>query len=164
MTLTEILEPSRLAMTITTSIGPSSADVIWPASAGPCARACGAPKAATNRTVSAVARAPENHLVNIEASRNDHRARQRSCGRRDLPKSLARFPPKWNHFGDKKSRQVNMLEHVLIGKVRTALCRNMLRWPRRTDFKRALSAWISRARPYVTGQTERSPQCPTKSR
>jgi hypothetical protein len=37
----------------------------------------------------------------------------------------ARFPPKWEHFGDKKSRQLNMLEHVLVGKVLT-LCRNML--------------------------------------
>jgi hypothetical protein len=42
-----------------------------------------------------------------------------------LRPGLARFPPEWNHFGDKKSRQLNMLEHVLVGKV-FALCRNML--------------------------------------
>jgi hypothetical protein len=35
------------------------------------------------------------------------------------------LPSKWNRFDDKKARQVNMLERVLIGKVRT-LCRNML--------------------------------------
>jgi len=38
---------------------------------------------------------------------------------------LARFLPKWNRFGGKKARQIDLLEHVLIGKVRT-LCRNML--------------------------------------
>jgi hypothetical protein len=44
----------------------------------------------------------------------------------DIPeKILARFPPKWNRFGDKKARQIQVLEHVLIGKVHT-LCRNML--------------------------------------
>jgi len=37
---------------------------------------------------------------------------------------LAHFPPKWN-FDDKKARQIQLLEHVLIGKVPT-LCRNML--------------------------------------
>jgi hypothetical protein len=38
---------------------------------------------------------------------------------------LARFPSMWNRFGDKKARQLHLLEHVLVGKVRT-LCRNML--------------------------------------
>jgi hypothetical protein len=43
-------------------------------------------------------------------------------GQRD---ELERFPSKWNRFDDKKARQDQMLEHVLIGKVRR-LCWNML--------------------------------------
>ena len=31
-------------------------------------------------------------------------------------KILARFPAKCNHFAEKKSRQINMLEHVLVAK------------------------------------------------
>jgi hypothetical protein len=30
---------------------------------------------------------------------------------------LARIPAKWNHFADKDSRQINMLEQILIAKV-----------------------------------------------
>jgi hypothetical protein len=47
--------------------------------------------------------------------------------------SLARLSLRWNHLSDKKSRQINKLEHVLIGKVvqpriksGAGLCRNML--------------------------------------
>ena len=32
---------------------------------------------------------------------------------RSLP---ARFPAKWNHFAERESRQINMLEHVLVAK------------------------------------------------
>jgi hypothetical protein len=38
---------------------------------------------------------------------------------------LTRFPAKWKHFAEKKSRQTEDLEHVLIAKAR-ALWRNML--------------------------------------
>jgi hypothetical protein len=31
--------------------------------------------------------------------------------------SLARIPAKWNHFAEKDSRQINMLEQILIAKV-----------------------------------------------
>jgi hypothetical protein len=30
---------------------------------------------------------------------------------------LARIPAKWNRFADKDSRQINMLEQILIAKV-----------------------------------------------
>jgi len=40
-------------------------------------------------------------------------------------KSLERFPLGWNHPSDKKSLQINKLEHVLFAKPRTVL-RNML--------------------------------------
>jgi hypothetical protein len=30
---------------------------------------------------------------------------------------LARIPAKWNHFVEKDSRQINMLEQILIAKV-----------------------------------------------
>jgi len=30
---------------------------------------------------------------------------------------LARFPPTWNHVGEKESRQMIMLEQILIAKV-----------------------------------------------
>ena len=30
---------------------------------------------------------------------------------------LARFPLGWNHPNDKNSRQINKLEHILIGEV-----------------------------------------------
>jgi hypothetical protein len=30
---------------------------------------------------------------------------------------LARIPAKWNHFAEKDSRQINMLEQILIAKV-----------------------------------------------
>ena len=30
---------------------------------------------------------------------------------------LARFPAKWNHFAEEESRQVDMLEQILIAKV-----------------------------------------------
>ena len=30
---------------------------------------------------------------------------------------LARFPAKWNHFAGKESRQINILEQILIAKV-----------------------------------------------
>jgi hypothetical protein len=31
--------------------------------------------------------------------------------------SLARIPAKWNHFVEKDSRQINILEQILIAKV-----------------------------------------------
>ena len=31
-------------------------------------------------------------------------------------RDLARFPAKWNLFAEKESRQINMLEHVLVAK------------------------------------------------
>jgi hypothetical protein len=39
--------------------------------------------------------------------------------------ALARFPAKWNHFAEKESRQIHMLEHVLIDEV-MQLRRDML--------------------------------------
>ena len=30
---------------------------------------------------------------------------------------LARFPARWNHLAEKDSRQINMLEQILIAKV-----------------------------------------------
>ncbi len=39
--------------------------------------------------------------------------------------ALQRFPAKWHHFADMKTRRIKYLEHVLIGKVCT-LFRNML--------------------------------------
>jgi hypothetical protein len=30
---------------------------------------------------------------------------------------LARFPARWNHLAEKESRQINMLEQILIGEV-----------------------------------------------
>ena len=48
----------------------------------------------------------------------DYAALQHNC-------DLARIPLKWSHLSEKNSRQVNNLEHVLIGKV-MQLCRNML--------------------------------------
>lgn len=39
--------------------------------------------------------------------------------------TLARFPLRRIHLSEKKSRQINKLEHVLIGKV-VQLSRNML--------------------------------------
>jgi hypothetical protein len=30
---------------------------------------------------------------------------------------LARFPARWNHLAEKESRQVNMLEQILVGEV-----------------------------------------------
>ena len=38
---------------------------------------------------------------------------------------LARFPARWNHLADKKSRRIRILERVLIGKV-MQLFRNTL--------------------------------------
>jgi len=32
---------------------------------------------------------------------------------------LARIPAKWNHFADKDSRQINILEQILVAKVFT---------------------------------------------
>jgi hypothetical protein len=31
--------------------------------------------------------------------------------------ALARFPARWNHLAEKDSRQINMLEQILIAKV-----------------------------------------------
>jgi len=31
--------------------------------------------------------------------------------------ALARFPARWNHLAEKESRQVNMLEQILVGEV-----------------------------------------------
>ena len=36
--------------------------------------------------------------------------------RPDFPGRLARIPAKWNHFAEKDSRQINMLEQILIAK------------------------------------------------
>jgi hypothetical protein len=33
------------------------------------------------------------------------------------PRHLARFPARWNHLAEKESRQVNMLEQILVGEV-----------------------------------------------
>jgi hypothetical protein len=30
---------------------------------------------------------------------------------------LARFPARWNHLAEKESRQINMLEQILVGEV-----------------------------------------------
>jgi len=32
-------------------------------------------------------------------------------------RALARFPARWNHLAEKDSRQINMLEQILIAKV-----------------------------------------------
>ena len=70
---------------------------------------------------------PRQTAGHARARRHGRRRRPSAaeCSSCVTPGHLARFPPKWNHFGDKKSRQLNMLEHVLVGKVLT-LCRNML--------------------------------------
>ncbi len=34
-----------------------------------------------------------------------------------IQSELARIPAKWNHFAEKDSRQINMLEQILIAKV-----------------------------------------------
>jgi hypothetical protein len=31
--------------------------------------------------------------------------------------ALARFPARWNHLAKKESRQINMLEQILVGEV-----------------------------------------------
>jgi hypothetical protein len=31
--------------------------------------------------------------------------------------ALARFPARWNHLAEKESRQINMLEQILVGEV-----------------------------------------------
>jgi transposase len=35
----------------------------------------------------------------------------------DIRRELARFPARWNHLAEKESRQVNMLEQILVGEV-----------------------------------------------
>jgi hypothetical protein len=32
-------------------------------------------------------------------------------------RDLARFPARWNHLAEKESRQINMLEQILVGEV-----------------------------------------------
>jgi hypothetical protein len=50
---------------------------------------------------------------------------QPNCLRNPAQLGQARFPAQWNHFAEKKSRQISYLEHVLVAKV-LALWRNML--------------------------------------
>jgi hypothetical protein len=39
------------------------------------------------------------------------------CDQARAEQSLARIPAKWNHFAEKDSRQINILEQILIAKV-----------------------------------------------
>src|SRR5262245_9505036 len=45
------------------------------------------------------------------------RTDRRAADPRILHLPLARIPAKWNHFAEKDSRQINILEQILIAKV-----------------------------------------------
>jgi hypothetical protein len=43
--------------------------------------------------------------------------KRQPVSRRRANFSLARFPARWNHLAEKESRQINMLEQILVGEV-----------------------------------------------
>jgi hypothetical protein len=49
----------------------------------------------------------------------------------NVMRDLARFPARWNHLAEKDSRQINMLEQILIAKVFNfgGICFNAPPWP-----------------------------------
>ena len=83
-----------------------------------------------------------NHLILFRFF--SPRAKARTTGhyhRRNCHNAaLARFPLKWNHLSEKKSRQINKLEHILAGEVFNFAGKDMLQQAQRSLARKALDA------------------------